>query len=331
MLSIKLRGNTYYVCGFHNGRRIRQTTKTGDKCVAEGMRVRMEHELVFGRSPSGENGKTFSDAVSSYLKRRAHTSNTTTDYLVRFMGEWDKMGVQQIDQTFLEDWLDTRLDAVKPQTVRREINAFMPVLRHARKRGWVEEIPDIERPADGEPRLRVLSEAEYEEVMDNHVEGNAGSIMALFLLHTGARIGEAVNLRWEDVHAGTNPYLTLRTRKRKGGKEATRDIPINAVIMRVATAKFGPQSKWPEQGRVFSYWDDQRAAGKAVMRYVHGLGIKDFRPHDLRRTFATRLLLAGADMRSVADLLGHTSLVMVMRYAVPPTNHKRDLVNALGV
>jgi integrase len=331
MLDLKLRGSIYYICGFHKGKRIRQTAKTKDKCVAEGIRVKMEHDLLFGRAPSGDNGKTFSDAVGGYLKRRAHTSDTTSDYLVRFMGEWDKMGVQQIDQTFLEEWLDARLDSVKPQTVRREINAFMPVLRHARKRGWIDEVPDIERPADGEPRLRVLNEEEYSAVMNNHEEGNYGSGMARFLLHTGARIGEAVKLRFEDVHTGEHPYLTLRTRKRKGGKEATRDIPINPVVLTYGEDVYGPSSDWPKSGRVWSIWDDQRAAGKAVMRYVHGLGIDDFRPHDLRRTFATRLLLAGADMRSVADLLGHTSLAMVMRYAVPPNNHKRDLVNSLGV
>lgn len=334
MLTLKLRGGTWYVVGHHNGRRIRRSTKTSTRTVAEGIRVQMEHELVFGSKTRGTNGsgRTFSSAVDSYLKRRNHTSKTTRDYLHRFTQEWEDVDITDMNTTFIEDWLDSRLDAVRPQTVRREMNCFMPVLRHARKRGWIEEIPDVERPADGEPRLRVLDDDEYQAVMDGFDTNIIGSGLARFLLHTGARIGEAINLRFEDCHAeGQNPHIILRTRKRKGGREATREIPINQVVMDFAVGVYGPVSEWPKEGRCFRPWADQRAAGKAVKKYVESLGITDFRPHDLRRTFATRLLARGVRERVVADLLGHTDLTMVMRYAIPPSSTKRDAVNALGV
>ena len=164
MLRLKLRGDTYYVVGQINGRRIRKTTKTSDKSIANEIRVQMEHEMLTGRR-STTTQKTFNQAVESYLKRREHTSNTTNRYLVSFMDEWGHMPVGDINQMFLEDWMDDRLSEVSGPTVRREVNVFMPVLRHANKRGWIDDVPIIERPADGEPRLRVLDEAEYQALM----------------------------------------------------------------------------------------------------------------------------------------------------------------------
>lgn len=333
MLSLKLRGDTYYVVGQVNGKRVRKTTKTSDKEIANHIRIQMEHEMVTGRR-SSTTQKSFSDAVESYLKRRDFTSNTTIRYLSKFMDEWDGMTIDQINQTFLEDWLDERLDAVTGPTVRREFNAFMPVIRHARKRGWIDEVPDIERPADGEPRLRVLNEDEYWALTKGYSkEHDHAWGLTQFLLLTGARIGEAIALKYKDVHfTEQEPYVVLRTRKRKGGKEDSRVVPLvgvlikNAMAHREATGQ--PAIPDPEEW-LFPRWRDQRAAGKAVIRFAESVGVNNFRPHDCRRTFATRLLERGTNPRTVADLLGHTSLTMVMRYMVPPSHVKQDAVNAL--
>ena len=57
--------------------------------------------------------------------------------------------------------------------------------------------------------------------------------------------------------------------------------------------------------------------------------IRDFRLYDLRYTFASHLVMAGVDLTSVKELLGHKSLSMTMRYSHISPSHKRKAINKL--
>jgi len=62
---------------------------------------------------------------------------------------------------------------------------------------------------------------------------------------------------------------------------------------------------------------------------VVGAGIKNFRWHDLRHTFASRLRMIGAPLEDIADLLGHKSLTMTRRYAHLGPNKLHEVVSLL--
>ena len=326
MLNIVKRNGVYHASGTINGVRIRKSLNTTDKKVAKTLVQEIEIDTAVNKAGANH---TFGDALDSYLRRNPETSDTTWKYLARFGQAWGDVPLSKINTEFIENWLDTRLGKVSGSTTRREMNCFMPVLRHASMRGWIAEVPSVPRPDDGEPRLRYLNDKEFDLLFCTQDDSVAWHL-AHILVHTGARLGEIVNLLWGSVVLNCNdPYVQLTTRKRKHGRKFTRQVPLNGAVVDTFRSMATKYPTAPDD-KVFPMWADQRSAGREVKKLAALVGIEDFRPHDLRRTFATRLLNVSVNPRTVADLLGHTDLTMVMRYMVPPDELKRSAVESLS-
>ncbi|AOE86670.1 site-specific integrase [Pseudomonas sp. TCU-HL1] len=135
--------------------------------------------------------------------------------------------------------------------------------------------------------------------------------MVVLTLNTGLRRGELFNLRWQDVNLqGKN--ITVAA---EGTKTAeTRHIPLNTEAL--ATLK-----AWKKQGDGTGYTfpgqDGERITDvkTAWLELLKNAGIDDFRWHDLRHDFASRLVMAGVPLNTVRELLGHSDIKMTLRYA----------------
>lgn len=158
--------------------------------------------------------------------------------------------------------------------------------------------------------------------------------MVIVLLNCGLRRGEALSLAWRDVDL-VDRTVTIQGTKSKSGN--TRVIPLNS-------AAFDALSRWRRQNpgagpddAVFRTWSGKDAvqrfdkAWKAVMRDA---GVVNLTPHCLRHTFASRLIAKGADIETVRDLCGHSSLAVTQIYLHTNDRQKRsavDLLDADGV
>jgi integrase len=69
---------------------------------------------------------------------------------------------------------------------------------------------------------------------------------------------------------------------------------------------------------------------KSFLTALEKSGIKDFHFHDLRYTFATLLVMSGADINTVRELLGHKLIQMTLRYSHLSPNHNQRAVDILG-
>jgi integrase len=150
--------------------------------------------------------------------------------------------------------------------------------------------------------------------------------LVLLALNTGLRRGELLRLQWRDLDLGRK-VLTVRGEDAKTGQ--TRHVPLNSEA---ATVVREWKSTPDLDGYVFVSAHDMQPLSsirKAWTGVLDTAGVKCFRFHDLHHTFASNLVMAGVDLNTVRELLGHKSIAMTLRYAHLAPEHKAAAVEML--
>lgn len=190
-------------------------------------------------------------------------------------------------------------------TINRKLSALSKLLKKARKMGEIHIIPEFHRLKERAGRLRFLDFDEEERLFTAiRARSDIYADLSVFLVDTGARLGEAIGLQWSDVEAGRVTFWLT-----KSGKSRT--VPMTHRALRAITAHAG-RAYGPFHGvkqyKFRNAWHEAKAEA--------GLGDDDdVVPHVLRHTCASRLVRGGIDLRRVQIWLGHQTLQMTMRYA----------------
>ncbi len=149
--------------------------------------------------------------------------------------------------------------------------------------------------------------------------------MVLLSLNTGLRRGEVLQLKWTDVDL-LQRKLVVRGDNTKSGK--TRYVPLNAEALTTLEQwkNSAGTSEWVFAGLDGKRMNGIKTSGGGVL---DSAAVADFRWHDLRHHFASRLVMKGVDLNTVRELLGHSDLSMTLRYAHLSPEHKADAVARL--
>jgi site-specific recombinase XerD len=214
-----------------------------------------------------------------------------------------------------------------PATVNRYRALISLVYRLGIESGKVKENPArlVKHRQENNARVRWLS-GEEEARLRSAIEARRPEHMPELdlALHTGLRLGEMYGLAWENVNLARRVLTIPRS---KNGE--TRHVPLNSTA-RAALEKLRAQGDgW---GPVFRNADGGRLTGP---RYwfdpaIRAAKIRDFSWHCLRHTFASRLVMAGVDLRTVQDLMGHKSIAMTVRYSHLTPKHTLAAVERLA-
>jgi len=327
------RGNVWWMSFPYQGRQVRKSTGTSDKRLADAILSKIKVQIVEGRffDRLEEQERTFGELMDRYerehIVKRA-SQRSFRGYVRRLRAFFGNRTLAEITPRLIVDYKNQRLAAGKaPATVNRELSAIRKAFNLAVKEWeWCRSNPvsRVSMEKENNKRDRWLSDEEEGRLLDACVPWLRN--LVLFALCTGMRMGEILELTWRGVDFIRRTGTVFRS---KNGERRT--IPLNQTVLAVLKEKarvrsirtdlvFCSKAQTPlESGHL------RRSFRLALKKAV----IEDFHFHDLRHTFATRLVQAGVDLYKVQRLLGHKSPIMTQRYAHHYPESLRDGVELL--
>jgi integrase len=153
--------------------------------------------------------------------------------------------------------------------------------------------------------------------------------LVLLALNTGMRRGEALGLTWGAIDFSRR-QIHVEAATSKSGQ--SRDIPMTAEARVVLRAWHDQQAPAGPAAYLFALPNGTRLQGIAHKTWgelTKAAKIKEFRFHDLRHDYASRLVMANVDLYSVSKLLGHSDIAMTQRYAHLTPDYLRAAVRKL--
>jgi site-specific recombinase XerD len=328
----------------------RHWEKVGRRSDAITLLAKRKHEkLLRKKLPEALRGRaaTFGDLAdkAKLFSEESHTPQHHHQFEIKLqiIGEqFNDLPAEGITSEDIQAWLLEQSDerGWTPATRNRYRDAFSLVFRKAVENHVLTVNPAtlVKAKPEHNERVRFLSATEETKLLAELQKDWAQHVPAFLVsIHTGMRAGEQFQLKWRDVSLERRLISLPKT---KSGK--ARHIPLNAVACSSLQARKRAQqdhaARLKEKGRehadqVYVFRDAGRDPQHNYRRWFNealtDAKIKDYSWHCNRHTFASRLVMAGVDLRTVAELMGHSSIQMTMRYTHLAPQHNRAAVDRL--
>jgi integrase len=336
-MALYKRGGVYWYEFQFNGRRIQASAQTANKEAAR--RIEAAHRVRLAKGEAGilerppaptlaEFGPRFESAIVTLCADKPATVSFYREKLRRLLADSELSGARLdlIDEAIIDGYKQRRARQasrygrpVSPASVNRELATLRRLLRLAQEWKLLDRVPRIRMLRGERNRDFVLShgqEPRYLEAAPQPLRD-----VAVLILETGVRPGEASNLRWADVylqpavHAALG-YIAIRAGKSKNAK---RNLSLTERAADMLKArKAGAESAWvfpgdsPEAAILGTSLDHQHATVREALKFS-----QDFVVHSIRHTMLTRLGEAGADAFTIMRIAGHSSVTVSQRYVHP--------------
>ena len=350
--SIKKRGKTYQIDYYDpNGKRVRKSFKKRKDAETElaARTVSMADGTYFEKARTYMT--TFEELVEKYIENFKHQRSfeRSKSYMIEELKkEFKGYLLRNITHLELETYRNKLRNTLTIHgKVRTDatVNRIMACFRHMMAKAVSWDMIDLNPFEKGESlqlaennrRLRYLSEEEIQgllaecptkappRVKGKFTQGPQAVYLRDFIIiaiSTGMRKGEILSLKWDQIR-GEFIYLE------KTKTDKARQIPINDDLAECFKSirkrqQLGTKYIFCDQGGHIS---DIKTAFNAAVKRVR---ITDFRPHDLRHTFASHYVMRGGSLRELQKILGHADIKMTMRYAHLSKEFVREEIKLLN-
>jgi integrase len=331
-MSVTKRGNSWQVYLVVNGHKVRESYPTQAQAITReaALKVADMTGVVPVSADKTDVNLTLSALRDKVMARvwKGQKSESRSAYLsskiVATIGP--NVQVRSLDAKMIDRFIEG-LEAKRNSngTINRKLAVLSKMLHFAKSREYIDSVPHVAFKPAPKSRVRYLSDEEEAKVLallklwsceDEHD-------LVVFLLDTGARIGEALKLTWHDV-AGNFSRATFRDTK----NGATRSVPLTQRVRYILSAHVerphgsaGPFSHF-RYHNVEILW-------RRVRQHLGLTKDKDFVLHALRHTCASRLVQGGMTLQKVMVWLGHSSITQTMQYAHLAPDSLDDMVAVL--
>ena len=328
--TIYKRGNSWCVGFTVNGRRVRETVGPNKKIAQKVLSLRMTQVLEnryfppnrqVGRMPFNEFVQMYLERVVSLMK----SIRTERNRVKRWVKDLGMRPIGQITRAEIESWRREKMSRCKPATINRDLSRLRHMLNIAVEWELLEESPmqGMKFLRENNARTRYLSVGECHRLIDSCMAPHIRAIVTV-ALHTGMRLGEILNLRWQDLDFSSGFILV---RDSKNGQ--ARQVPMDSMISTVLRS-------WPRLSDQDIVFTSVMTGGRIVdiragfLNSCKRAGITGLHFHDLRHTFASQFVMAGGDIYILKEILGHKSITNSQRYAHLSPTYKIKAIDRMN-
>lgn len=307
------RGKIWHFSCTAAGRSFRRSTRTSDKELAK--RIAAEAEASeWKRHLDGPGAHvTFAQAALAYLE-----AEKPTRFIAKIAGYWKETPIRQINAESIRQSAIKLYPNAKPATRNRQVIApTAAIINHAAALEWCAPVKVRRFPVVVKTK-QIITPA-WAKQFAAHASPHLGAL-CIFMLGTGARIGQAIRLTWGDLNLTEATAQIAATRKNYTEHTAHLPPPVLAALANIGG------NRDPSE-LVFGY-ADRGSATQPWKNAVKRAKLDHRSPHCCRHGFATLMLRAGQDVNTVAKLGGwHDPTVVLRSYG--HAQEDRTLTNAI--
>jgi integrase len=333
-MSLYQRGKSWYYDFLYRGERYTGCIGPVSKTVAKEILAKKKAEVVEGRYelPSRKPSPLFEAMAEEYL--RYYQANRRPRSVVRHEMAYRALQpfftgyrLAAISPFLIEKYKRSRKEQGRSEvTINRELAFLKNLFTMAVKWGKASANPvsQVRFFREDNGRTRIVTDEEEARLLaccNPYLRP-----LVITALHTGFRKSELLALRWEHVDF-RHHLITVEAAYAKNGE--TRGIPMTATLTGALHALKGCEAEPSAPVFLTHRGTPYRHIAKVFGSACRRAGLTDVTLHDLRHTFASRLVMAGVDLPTVQALMGHKTIAMTMRYTHLAPGHKRTAIAVL--